>query len=145
MTFIFTKNGPGWKKCFLSENDVILWICSVMPKGDTTVILTQDSNQSSESVESANFIEKFDHSWVFQPGPSGYQQGKFGNFYQKCLWPVWRTSQCWNHRNHPRSYVYSMYSFQGIEVDKTLMHKFVWIFNFDQNYGINDEYKQGLP
>ena len=38
-----------------------------------------------------------------------------------------------------------MYSFQGIGVDKTLMHKFVWIFNFAQNYGINDEYKQGLP
>ena len=38
-----------------------------------------------------------------------------------------------------------MYSFQGIGADKTLMHKFVWIFNFAQNYGINDEYKQGLP
>ena len=104
-----------------------------------------DSWLKPESVESANFIEKFDHSWVSQPGPSGYQQGKFGNFCQKCLWPVWRTSQCWNHWDHPRSYVYSMYSFQGIGVDKTLMHKFVWIFNFAQNYGINDEYKQGLP
>ena len=130
-----------WKLCHFVN---LLRYAKRWHNSDCCLILTQDSNLS-ESVESANFIEKFDHSWVSQPGPSGYQQGKFGKFCQKCLWPVWRTSQCWNHWDHPRSYVYSMYSFQGIEVDKTLMHKFVWIFNFAQNYGINDEYKQGLP
>ena len=129
MKFIFTKNGEFAQIC---QKVTQQWLLS-----------HTESNMSSESVESGNFIEKFDPSWVSQSGPSGYQQGKFGNFCQKCLWPVWRTSQCWNHWDHPRSYVYSMYSFQGRDVDKALMHKFVLICNFAQNYGTN-EYKQGL-
>ena len=39
MTTVFTQNGPGWKKLsFWVKRVVILWICSVFPKGHTTVI-----------------------------------------------------------------------------------------------------------